>query len=133
MKNINSNNIYKWLRKYDITHSLVIDNNDIFIINYRNPIELEYEILKVKFGNKLIKYLNDIKTDEEYFNLIYENFFAIWRKIAIEKENGCLFSLINYLTKRESYNIKKFIFNTITFEKLKEPIYYKFINEFVNL
>lgn len=129
-----TNKIYSPLEDYDITNLLIIDDEtDIFIINYRHPIELEYERLKVKFGNKLIKYLTDIKNDGDYFNRIYENFFVMWRKIAIEKNSMSLFILLNYLTKRESYNIKKTIFSSVTNENLNEPIYYKFIIEFVNL
>lgn len=129
-----TNKIYSPLEDYDITNLLTIDDEtDIFIINYRHPIELEYEKLKVKFGNKLIKYLTDIKQDGDYFNRIYENFFVMWRKIAIEKNSMSLFILLNYLTKRESYNIKKTIFSSVTNENLNEPIYYKFIIEFVNL
>ena len=133
MKNINFNNIYEWLHEYEITHSLTVDDNDIFIINYRDPVELEYERLKVRFGNKLIKYLNDIKNDTEYFNRIYEKFFVLWRKLAIEKNSMSLFILLNYLTRRESYNIKNTIFSNVTYENLNDPIYYKFVCEFVNL
>lgn len=116
----------------ELTHN--IDNeSEIFFINYRNPIELEYEKLKVKFGIKLIKYLSDIKNDGDYFIRIYENFFILWRKIAIEKNSMSLFILLNYLTKRDSYNIKKTIFSSVTNENLNEPIYYKFISEFVGL
>jgi hypothetical protein len=127
----------KLYNMYDVTDKIIWEINneedEIFVIHYRNPIELEYEKLKVKFGNRLIKYLTDIKNDGDYFNRIYENFFTLWRKVAIEKNSMSLFILINYLTKRESYNIKKSIFSSVTNENLKEPIYYKFINDFIGL
>lgn len=120
---------------YDITDEIVHNVNDeeIFIINYKNPIELEYEKIKIKFGNKLIKYLTDIKMNEEYFNNIYNNYFILWRKKAIENNSMSLFILLNNLTKRESYNIKNTIFSSVTNENLNEPIYYKFVTEFMSL
>lgn len=122
------------LQEYDITNLLTIDDEtDIFIINYRYPIELEYEKIKIKFGNKLNKYFTDIKNDGDYFNCIYEIFLAIWKKIAIEKKNRKLFILLNHLTKRECYNIKKTIFSIVTNDNLNDPLYYKFIIEFINL
>lgn len=116
----------------ELTHN--IDNeSEIVVINYRNSLEIEYEKIKVKFGIKLIKYLSDIKNEGDYFAIIYENFFILWRKIAIAKNSMSLFSLLNYLTKRESFNIKKTIFSSVTNENLNEPIYYKFISDFITL
>lgn len=122
------------LDDYDITDKINIDDEmDIFKINYKYPIELDFERMKTKFGIRLIKYLNDIKNNEEYYNIIFDNFFILWKKIAIENNSMSLFILINYLTKREAYNIKKTIFSIVTNENLKDPFYYKFINEFINL
>ena len=121
---------------YDITNEIVYqikDDDELFVINHKNPIELEYEKIKIKFGNKLIKYLTDIKNNEEYFNNVYKNFFVIWRKIAIENNSMGLFILLNNLTQKECYNIKNSIFSSVTNENLNESIYYKFITEFVNL
>ncbi len=121
---------------YDITDEIVYkikDDGELFVINHKNPIELEYEKIKIKFGNKLIKYLTDIKNNEEYFNNIYKNFFVIWRKIAIENNSMGLFVLLNNLTQKECYNIKNSIFSSVTNENLNESIYYKFITEFANL
>lgn len=126
----------KLYNAYDITNCFSyseICDDVIFIINYKDPIELKYENLKVKFGKKLIKYLNNIKNDDNYFNRIYDKYFELWKKTAIDKKSSNLFNLIDYLTKREAYNIKNFIFSSVTNEKLKEPIYYKFISEFSNL
>jgi len=122
------------LDDYDITDKIVIvDENDIFKINYKYPVELDFERMKTKFGIRLIKYLNDIKNNEEYYNIIFDNFFILWKKIAIENNSKSLFILINYLTKREAYNIKKTIFSLVTNDNLKDPFYYKFISEFINL
>lgn len=124
----------KALNDYEISDTLTIsDETEAIVIKYKYPIELEYEKIRIKFGNKLINYLNNIKNNEEYFNNVYENFFIIWRKLAIEKNSMSLFILLNSLTKRESYNIKNSIFRSVTHENLNEPIYYKFITEFVNL
>lgn len=122
------------LDDYDITDKIVIaDEKDIFKINYKYPIELDFERMKTKFGIRLIKYLNDIKNNEEYYNIIFDNYFILWKKIAIENNSMSLFILINYLTKREAYNIKKTIFSLVTNDNLKDPFYYKFISEFINL
>lgn len=136
MREINyifDNNI---LNKYEISDALTVDpcdTNDMIVINYKYPIELEYEKVKIKFGNKLIEYLTHIKNEPEYFNHIYERFFLIWKKIAIEKNSTSLFILINYLTKKEAYNIKNTIFSNLTNENLSETVYYKFICEFNHL
>ena len=122
------------LDDYDITDKITIDDeNDIFKINYKYPVELDFERMKTKFGIRLIKYLNDIKNNEEYFNIVFDNFFILWKKIAIENNSMSLFILINYLTKREAYNIKKTIFSLVSNDNLKDPFYYKFISEFINL
>lgn len=122
------------LDDYDITDKIKIDDdNDIFKINYKYPVELNFERMKTKFGIRLIKYLNDIKNNEEYFNIVFDNYFILWKKIAIENNSMSLFILINYLTKREAYNIKKTIFSLVSNDNLKDPFYYKFINEFINL
>jgi hypothetical protein len=122
------------LEKYEISDSLYpSDPNEVFVINYKYPIEIEYEKIKVKFGKKLFAYLNDIKHEPTYFNKIYEKFFNIWKKIAIEKNSMSLFILINYLTKKEAYNIKNTIFGNVNDENLSEKVYYKFICEFISL
>lgn len=128
------NNKYYDLDDYDITDKIKIDDdNDIFKINYKYPVEIDFERMKTKFGIRLIKYLNDIKNNEEYFNIVFDNFFILWKKIAIENNSMSLFILINYLTKREAYNIKKTIFSLVSNDNLKDAFYYKFISEFINL
>ena len=128
------NNKHYDLDDYDITDKIKIDDdNDIFKINYKYPVEIDFERMKTKFGIRLIKYLNDIKNNEEYFNIVFDNFFILWKKIAIENNSMSLFILINYLTKREAYNIKKTIFSLVSNDNLKDPFYYKFISEFINL
>lgn len=122
------------LDDYDITDKIKIDDdNDIFKINYKYPVEIDFERMKTKFGIRLIKYLNDIKNNEEYYNIVFENYFMLWKKIAIDNNIMSLFILINYLTKREAYNIKKTIFSLVENDNLKDPFYYKFISEFINL
>ena len=122
------------LDDYDITDKIKIDDEkDIFKINYKYPLELDFERMKTKFGIRLIKYLNDIKNNEEYYNIVFDNYFILWKKIAIENNSMSLFILINYLTKREAYNIKKTIFSLVSNDNLKDAFYYKFISEFINL
>lgn len=101
--------------------------------NYKCPIEVEYAKIKIIFGNKLIKYVNNIKTDPSYFKRIYEDFFILWKQLAIKHENGDLYCLLTYLLNKEPYNIKKTIFDNVTNEKLSNPLYLKFITDFIGL
>jgi hypothetical protein len=118
----------------DITDKLNVDETtNIFIIKYKCPTELEYEKIRVKFNNALIKYLINMKTDPEYYESIYKTFFNLWKNTAINTNNPSLFDLLKYLTMKNAYNIKKTIFSTISHENLKNKIYHKFITDFIEL
>jgi len=116
----------------DVTDKLEIDNTrEIIKINCKYPIELEFEKIKIKFSNKLMKYLDEVKNDPNYYNHVYENFFILWKEIAIQNGNISLFSLLKYLTKNEQYNIKRTIFSMVSNENLKDPVYLQFIYDFI--
>lgn len=116
----------------DVTDKLEIDNTrEIIKINYKYPIELEFEKIKIKFSNKLIKYLDEVKNDPNYYNHVYEKFFILWKEIAMQNSNISLFSLLKYLTKNEQYNIKRSIFSMVSNENLKDPVYLQFIYDFI--
>lgn len=96
-------------------------------------IDLEYEKIKIKFNKALLKYLKNIKNDHDYYLHIYNTFFMLWKNVAIQQQNISLFNLLKYLTKNDAYNIKKSIFDTVTYENLKDKLYLKFINDFIKL
>jgi len=116
----------------DVTDKLEIDNTrEIIKINCKYPIELEFEKIKIKFSNKLIKYLDEVKNDPNYYNHVYEKFFILWKEIATQNGNISLFSLLKYLTKNEQYNIKYTILSMVSNENLKDPVYLQFIYDFI--
>ena len=116
----------------DVTDKLEFDNTrEIIKINCKYPIELEFEKIKIKFSNKLIKYLDEVKNDPNYYNHVYEKFFILWKEIAMQNSNISLFSLLKYLTKNEQYNIKRTIFSMVSNENLKDPVYLQFIYDFI--
>ena len=122
------NDLYNTIINKD--HSISTDKTTYISIY---PIELEYEKIKIKFNKALLKYLKNMKNDYDYYLHIYNTFFDLWKKIAIERKNISLFNLLKYLTKKDSYNIKKTIFDTVTYDNLKDTIYIKFINDFIKL
>lgn len=96
--------------------------------------ELEYEKIKIKFNKSLLKYLKNLKDDQDDYHIhVCETFFNLWKKIAIEGNNITLFNLLKYLTKQDAYNIKKTIFDMVTHEYLKDKLYLKFINDFIKM
>jgi hypothetical protein len=118
----------------DVTDKLEIDNTrEIIKINCKYPIELEFEKIKIKFSNKLIKYLDEVKNNPTYYNHVYEKFFILWKEIAMQNSNISLFSLLKYLTKDEQFNIKRTIFSMVSNENLKDPVYLQFICDFIGL
>jgi hypothetical protein len=118
----------------DVTDKLNIDISNTFIIlNYKCPTELDYEKIRIKFNNALLKYLINMKTDPDYYEYIYKDFFNLWKKTAINTSNMPLLSLLKYLTMKDAHYVKKTIFSTISYENLKNKIYYKFISDFIEM
>jgi len=111
---------------FDLEHNL-------FSVHHKYFNELEYEKLKLKFSKAFMQYINNIKSDPNYYEHVYKEFFMLWKKISVERENIPLFELLKHLSKQNSYMIKKSIFDSISTEKLKDKLFLKFINYFINI
>jgi hypothetical protein len=117
-----TNNTYE----FDLEHA-------VFPAHHKYFNELEFEKLKLKFSKAFIKYINNIKSEPDYYEHVYKEFFILWKKISVERQNISLFELLKYLTKSNPYMIKKSIFDTVSNDKLKDKLYLKFINDFINI
>jgi len=126
----------KHLTKDDLNYMNEVDFID-FIPNKKIDVksnELEYERIKIKFNKSLLTHLNNLKNDkDDYYIHVYETFFYLWKKIAVEHNNISLFTLLKYLSKKDAYNSKKTIFDMVTYENLKDKLYSKFIDDFIKM
>ena len=111
---------------FDLEHNMFSTNDTYFN-------ELKYEKLKLKFSKAFMQYVNHIKSDPNYYEHVYKEFFILWKKISVERENIPLFELLKHLTKQNSYMVKKSIFDSISNEKLKDKLFLKFIKDFINI
>lgn len=115
------------------------NSNDISMNNQIDKLvdELNYQIKFekriIQFGDKLVIISNNLKNENYIYHDLYYNYLSKWNQLSLIKENSNLYNLTHTLLKNDISNIRKTIITSITYEKLKDELYLKFIEDFIEL